>query len=57
MELLDVSVLDGKGLITIAICDIKARIRLQDYFREAEMLFEERDQKAVEKGQESERRD
>lgn len=45
MQLLDVSVLDGKGLITVAICDIKDRVRLQDYFREAEKLFEERDAK------------
>ena len=49
MQLLDVSVLDGKGLITIAIADIKDRIRLQDYFREAEKLFELRDETEAKK--------
>lgn len=40
MELIDISVQDGRGLIKIAISGIHDRVRIQDYLREAEGLRE-----------------
>jgi hypothetical protein len=43
MQIIDVSVLDGKGLVHIVVSNMIDRLRIQDYFREAEKLFNERD--------------
>ena len=43
MVIISVNVLDGRGLVPVVVSDIKDRIRIQDFFREAEILFNKRD--------------
>jgi len=44
MQIVNVSVLDGKGLISIVVADDKDRIRIQDYFRKSSELIIEADE-------------
>ena len=41
MQLIDLNLQDGKGLITVAVSDVVAEARLREYFRWAENLADE----------------